>query len=56
VRVCRANGDDAIGARHLQLEVGVFGDGHELGVAWSPQNGVVGPTEPDNLEGEGFPS
>jgi hypothetical protein len=24
------------GARHLELEVGVVGDGHELGVAWPP--------------------
>jgi hypothetical protein len=53
--VRRAHGDDAIRAGHLLLEVGVVGDGHELGIAWSPQNGMVGPTEPDNLEGEGFP-
>ena len=24
------------GARHLELEVGVVGDRHELGVAWAP--------------------
>jgi hypothetical protein len=36
------------------LEVGVVGDGHELGVAWSPQYGVVGSSEPNHLEREGF--
>ena len=35
--------DDAVWSRHLQLEVGVVGDSHELGVAWSPQDGVVEP-------------
>ena len=30
----RADGDDAVGSRHLELEVGVVGDGHELGVTW----------------------
>ena len=29
-----ADSDDSVGARHLQLEVGVVGDGHELHVAW----------------------
>jgi hypothetical protein len=27
-------GDDPMGTRHLELEVGVVGDGHEFGVAW----------------------
>jgi hypothetical protein len=49
-----ADGDDPVGARHLELEVGVIGDGHELGVAWSPQHCVVGSSEPDHLEREGF--
>jgi hypothetical protein len=55
---CRyvADGDDPVGARHLELEVGVVGDGHELGVAWPPQHCVVGPSESDHLECEGFPS
>ena len=30
-----ADGDDPVGSRHLQLEVCVVGDGHELRVAWS---------------------
>ena len=30
-----ANSDDPAGARHLQLEVRVVGDGHELRVAWT---------------------
>ena len=29
-----ADGDDPVGARHLQLEVCIVGDGHELRVAW----------------------
>jgi hypothetical protein len=43
-----------LGARHLELEVGVVGDGHELGVAWPSQHCVVGSSEPDHLEREGF--
>ena len=35
-----ADGDDPAWARHLQLEVGVVGEGHELGVAWSAQDGM----------------
>ena len=31
-----AYGDDAVWTRHLELEVGVVGDGHKLGIAWSP--------------------
>ena len=42
-----------VGSRsHLQLEVGVVGDRHELGVARAPQDGVIGPLEPNHLEGE----
>jgi hypothetical protein len=33
VSVRGADGDDPVGAWHLELEVGVVGDGHELGVA-----------------------
>jgi hypothetical protein len=54
VLVRGADGDDPVGARHLELEVGVVGDGHELGVAWPPQHCVVGSSEPDHLEREGF--
>jgi hypothetical protein len=36
VSVCGSDGDDPVGARHLELEVGVVGDGHELSVARSP--------------------
>jgi hypothetical protein len=49
-----SDGDDPVGAWHLELEVGVVGDGHELGVARSPQHRVVGSSEPDHLEREGF--
>jgi hypothetical protein len=54
VSVRGSDGDDPVGARHLELEVGVVGDGHERGVAWSPQHCVVGSSEPDHLEREGF--
>jgi hypothetical protein len=54
VLVCGSDGDDPVGAQHLELEVGVVGDGHELGVAWPPQHRVVGSSEPDHLEREGF--
>jgi hypothetical protein len=56
VSVCGSDGDDPVGARHLELEVGVgvVGDGHELGVARSPQHCMVGSSEPDHLEREGF--
>ena len=35
-----ADGDDPTWAQHLEVEVGVVGDGHELRVTRSPQNGV----------------
>jgi hypothetical protein len=56
VSVRGSDGDDPIGAWHLELEVGVVGDGHELGVARSPQHRMVGSSEPDHLEREGFVS
>ena len=52
VAVCGSDGDDPIRARHL--EVGVVGDSHELGVAWSSQHRMVGSSKPDNLKGESF--
>ena len=30
-----ADGDDPTWTRHLQLQIGVVGDGHELRVAWT---------------------
>jgi hypothetical protein len=54
VAVRGSDGDDSLGARHLKLEVSVVGDGHELGVARSSQHRVIGPSEPNYLEGEGF--
>jgi hypothetical protein len=32
----RGNDDDVVGARHLELEVGVVGDCHELSITWPP--------------------
>ena len=37
------DGDDADEAWHLELEVGIVGDGHELGIPWPPENRVIGP-------------
>jgi hypothetical protein len=36
VSIRGSDGDDPVGAWHLELEIGVVRDGHELGVAWSP--------------------
>ena len=49
-----ADGDDPMGARHLQLEVCVVGDGHELRVTWTFQDGMESSREPNHLEGEGL--
>jgi hypothetical protein len=38
VAVCGSDGDGSLGAWHLELEVRVVGDGHELGVARSSQH------------------
>ena len=54
VSVRGSDGDDPVGAQHLELEVCVVGDDHELDVAWSPQHCMVGSSEPDHLEREGF--
>jgi hypothetical protein len=54
VSVRGPDGDDPVGARHLELEVGVVGDGHELGIAWPPQHCVVGSSKPDYFEREGL--
>ena len=49
-----ADGDDPVRAWHLQPEVCIVGDGHELRVAWSSQDGVEGSGEPNYLKGEGL--
>jgi hypothetical protein len=54
VSVCGSDGDGSVGARHLEIVVRVVGDDHELGVARSSQHRVIGPSEPDYLESEGF--
>jgi hypothetical protein len=48
------DGDDTLRAWHFELEVGVVGDCHELGVAGMPKDGVLGSMEPDHLEGKGL--
>ena len=49
-----ADGDDPAGTRHLQLEVCVVGDGHELRVTWTSQDGMESFGEPHHIEGEGL--
>jgi hypothetical protein len=56
VSVRGSDGDYPVGAWHLELKVRVAGDDHELGVARTPQHRMVGPSEPDHLEREGFPA
>ena len=43
-----------MGAWHLQLKVRIIGDGHELRIAWSSQDGMESPREPHYIEGEGL--
>jgi hypothetical protein len=45
-------GDDPMRARHLELQIGVAGDGHEFGVAWPAQYGMVGARKVCYLKGE----
>jgi len=46
------DGDDSLRAGHLELEVGVVGDGHKLGEAQPIKEGVVDTEEVDDLKGE----
>jgi hypothetical protein len=46
------DGDDPLWAGHLELQVGVVGDDHELGKARSTVEGMVDTREVDNLKGE----
>jgi len=50
----RADGDDTLRTWHLQLEVGVVGDGHELGVVGTTKDGMIGYPKPHHLKGEYF--
>jgi hypothetical protein len=45
-------GDDSARAGHLELHIGVVSDGHELGVAWLAQEGMVGARKVRYLKGE----
>jgi hypothetical protein len=47
-------GDDPLWARHLELEISVVGDDHELRVVWASQHIVLGFVEFDHLKGESF--
>ena len=46
--------NDPAWTQHLQLSIGVVGDGHELRVARTSHDVVVGSMKPDHLEGEGL--
>jgi hypothetical protein len=45
-----AHCDDAVWPRHLHLEVGVVGGRHEIGVAQTPEDGVVRSLKIHHLE------
>ena len=49
-----AHGDDPVWARHLELEVGVVGHRHELGIGGAPKNGMIHPLLVHHLEREGL--
>jgi hypothetical protein len=46
------DGDDPLRAEHLELQVGVVGDDHELGEERSTKEGMVDTGEVDNLKFE----
>jgi hypothetical protein len=48
------DGDDTVGARHFEPEVGVVGNRHEPSVAGAPKNGIVCPMESNHLKSESF--
>ena len=48
------DGDDPLGTRHLQLEVGIVRHRHELGERRAAEEGVVGAAEVDHLEPDGL--
>jgi hypothetical protein len=46
------DGDDPLWAEYLEIEVGVAGDGHELGKERMTEEGMADTGEVDNLKGE----
>jgi hypothetical protein len=48
------DGDDPLRARHIELDLGVVGDNHELGEAWLAEEGILDTRKVDDLEGEWF--
>ena len=46
------DGDDPLWAEHLELQVGVVGESHELCEAWSTEEGVLDAREVNHLKGE----
>ena len=52
VLVGGTDGDDPLRSSHLQFEVRVVGDCHELGVPWVTDDGVVGALETHHLESQ----
>jgi hypothetical protein len=45
------HGDSAYMNSHFKLQVSVVGYDHELYIAWTPKDGVIGPLEPNYFEG-----
>jgi hypothetical protein len=44
------DGDNTLRAWHFELKLGVVWNHHEFGIATAPNDGVVGPVEPNYLE------
>jgi hypothetical protein len=52
VAIRGADNDDTCWSRHLQLEVCIVWDGHELGVTRPAEHNVVGTSKPYHLKGQ----
>ena len=52
VLVGGADSDDALRTRHLELQVGIVGDRHELGITGSTDDSIVGAMKPNHLKSE----
>lgn len=48
---CGAYGDGTRGGRYFELQICVVRDSIELRITWLPKDRVVGPLEPNYLEG-----
>ena len=49
-----ADSENPLGPGHLQLQVDVVGDQHELGISRASDDGVVSASETHHFKSEGF--